>query len=205
MLAFSNIVLCSLGALVLTAQAGSTRNGLALWLAGLVIGGLLFATTAGALPIAVEAQQGALLIFLLALFLLVMPGRIQAFMPAGGVLAVLWAEALQVQGLLPWMSWLLVAPSLAAAMYCGRTVATFCPPALLQEILVVLLIAASVTALVPGVVDGWSTAQGMSAADGDASTYPDPSSALVMPAICFVCGAAYALFKTLFINRWKSL
>jgi hypothetical protein len=205
MLAFSNLFLCSLGALVLTAQAGSLRGGIALWLAGFGCAVLLFETALAPLPLVVETEQAALLIFLMATFLLVAPERLPFFIPAGGLLAVLWVQALQAQGFPLLVAWLLVVLSLTTALHEGRTRTAFCTPALLQEVLIILLAVALAAALLPGVLEGWSTARIMSASDGKPLPAPDALSALAICATCFLCGTAFVSLKNHMNKRWKSL
>lgn len=205
MLTLSSIFLCALGALALAARAGGPR-GVALWLAGFGAGAVLFAFPVGPLPIAASAEQSALLVLLMALFLLASPSRkAPAFMPAGGLLAVLWALAMQAQGFTPMLAWAFVVVSVTAAFRFGLARPEFCTRELLREVLVVLSVLATATALIPGVAEGWHTGLGISAVDGAASTLPDASSALALSACCFACGAIHAVFKTHINQGWKSL
>jgi hypothetical protein len=197
-------LLCSLAALVLTAQALSVRRGLVYWLAGFGGGLLLFDATLALMPVGIAPGQSAILVVLLAVFLLAFPARMLMFLPAGGLLSVLWAGALQAQGFPAWLAWLTVIPALAATLHYSKGGSAFCTPALLQEVLVLLLVAGLAIALVPDLAAGWETGSSLAAADAENAAPLDGSASFLLSALCFGCGALHAILKNHLPTRWKS-
>ena len=194
-------LLCALA--TLSCVAGAVRAAHALYVAGgMLFGVVLLQPDALRLPFAplvtVEPTQVALLLVLFAL------ARLRGHVPPrlalsiGGLLAVIWFQALRATGWPSAFALPFVLGIVALAFGLGRR-RTFYPATLQDDVALFVLAGGLLVALVPEIVGGWNSAQVLQgAADAAAAGSAD----VVWVAAGFVVlGAVFAWWKSK--RRWK--
>jgi hypothetical protein len=189
-------LLCALA--TLASVAGAVRPAqLTYVLAGIAVSTALMIPALVGLPLAplvtVEPTQVALLLALFALARLRNKVDVRIALFVGGALAVVWLQALRGTGWPLFAAFPFVMGVVAIAAFAGLQRNFF--PALLQEEVALLMLAGGlIVALVPGVLEGWDSAealQGSMAAEAEAGT-----KVVWIAAGFVVLGALFAWWKS---------
>jgi hypothetical protein len=194
-------LLCALA--TISCVAGATRRSQFAFIGGGVVAGtVLMLPSALGLPfaplLAVEPSQVALLLVLFALARLHGDVGVRRGLFLGGMLAVVWLQALVGTG---W-PWFAAGPFIAAvvAVAAGYGLKqTFFPPQLQDEVALLVLAGGLLLALVPGMLGGWDSAQAL---QGEVAARAASVNNVVWVAAGFVVlGAVFAWWKT--SRRWN--
>ena len=182
-------MLCSLGAVVFATVAGASRwrtvSAIVLFCAGV-------AWTTGVATPAPEVIGCVVAVGSAALLL--WPPWTTMAAALGGALAGVWSGILAAQGMTWWLAVpLAVAPPVAALL--ARRRPEFAPSHLRDEALVVVFALGLGVAMLPGVLDGWSTAQSLTMQPADAQNRVVPAWTLAMTGAAFGLGASYSLWS----------
>lgn len=187
--------LASAGAVTQRAQLG--------WIAAGAIGGMVLLLPALlGLPfaplLAFEPAQVALLLVLFALARLRGGIGTRTGLVIGGVLAVVWLQALRA------VDWPLIAalPFVCAATACAALLGEkkgFVTAQLQDDASIVVLAGGLLVAIVPGIVAGWSSAQVLQGGAGEAGA-SSAAPVLWVAAGFVVLGAVFAFFRR---RRWS--
>lgn len=171
--------------------------------AGAIAGIVLLVPGLLALPfaplLAFEPPQVALLLVLYALARLRGGIGPRTGFVIGGILAIVWLQALRAVGwpLFAAMPFVFVVTALAALL--GLRKKHFVTAQLQDEVSIVVLTAGLLVALVPEIVAGWNSAQALQGAAGDAKALP--AAPVVWVAAGFVVlGAVFAYVRS---RRWS--
>ena len=182
-------MLCGLGAVVFTAAAGTSP-----W--GYVSAAVLFCAgvvwTAGlAIPppevIGCVAAAGAAALLLRPTWTTMAAGL-------GGSLAGVWSGVLAAQGMTWWVAVPLAIAPLAVTVLAQRG-PEFAPPDVRDEALVIIAALALGVAMLPGVLDGWGTAQSLTIQPVDMPGQVIPAWTLGMAGASLGLGAGYSLWN----------
>jgi len=194
-------LLCALA--TVSTVAGAARPAQLLWVcAGLLASVALMLPPLLALPwaplLAVEPVQVALLLALFALARLRGKTGVRITLFIGGALAVVWLQALRGIGwpLFVALPCVLVCVAVAAIRGLKRS---FFPAALQEDVSLLMLVGGLVVALVPGILDGWDSAEALQG--GTAAAVVTGRSVVWVAAGFVVLGAAYTWVRNMW---WKS-
>lgn len=193
-------LLCALATLSCVANAARASQ-LVYVAAGALAGSAALLPALLGLPfaplVAVEPAQIALLLALFALARLRGQVGMRVALFAGGVLALIWLQALRGLGwpLLAALPFVLVVVAVACIAGLQRA---FLPPRLQDDVALLMLVGGLLVGLVPQLGAGWSSAQAFQDGVSEATGVHD----VVWVAAGFVaCGAGFAFVKSKF--RWK--
>lgn len=185
------VLLCGLAALSFSAAANHPRQAWSWALAGLITLYLLQHSI-----LVPESSQVAMLVVLAVAACLGFPHYRLFSVVAGGIMTAFWLISLQATGVPLLLAALLAAGSaaLALALACQRP--AFCPESLLLEARVIVLIAALLSAIVPGLLSGWLSGLNIMQGQRDADTLllMDPL-VLLLPLLSAVLGVIYTTWK----------
>lgn len=196
------VMLCALTTL---ASAGAALRLVHLaWIAaGAIAGAVLLMPGLLALPfaplLAFEPAQVALLLVLYALARLRSGIGLRTGLVIGGVLAIVWLQALRAVGwpLFAAVPFVFVVTALAALL--GLRKKNFVTAQLQDDISIVVLAGGLLVALVPEIVAGWNSAQALQGAAGEANAAS--AAPVVWVAAGFVVlGAVFAYVRS---RRWS--
>jgi hypothetical protein len=163
------------------------------------------ARTAAALTFAATTAAGAwfgpppadatgLLVGLAAAAMLLRPGSINLAPLLAGALGGAWGIMLAAQDVAPALAIPAAAVWPVAAMWCARQPA-FAPARLRDDALIVLVVLGAVTAVVPGVLEGWRAAVNLSVQSAPAAPMPLPAWTLAIGGSALALGGLYSLWS----------
>jgi hypothetical protein len=152
------------------------------------------ATAAGAWFGPPPADATGLLVGLAAAAMLLRPRSVGLAPLLAGALGGAWGIMLAAQDVAPALAIPVAALGPAAAMWCARQPA-FAPGRLRDDALIVLIVFGAVTAVVPGVLDGWRAAVNLSVQSTPAAPMPLPAWTLAVGGSALALGGLYSLWS----------
>jgi hypothetical protein len=200
-------MLCGISMLTFSAVTKPSRATLLFWLGGVLCGVAFFdpALLRSSLVslITLEPAQVSLLVALLGFSGLRKRRWSWAFPFTGGILAVIWAIALEAQAYPTLLAWLQVLVAAGVLFHAKRILPAFCPESLLREALVIVMADAFVIAIAPEILNGWRAA--LKFQDTQQPVLLHITAELLIPAAFGLIGVLYAVFKKQQSEkRWKS-
>jgi len=158
-------LLCGLSSISFIATADSIKCILP-WLFGFAIALIMVNPHALSLmqdpALSFEPPQFALLIAITAFLLIMQPTLITPAVFFAGVLAAIWVTGLTSQGYGISLSLLMVVLISITTFYCVLARPDFCHVSLRQEAFIIVLVSAMAMAIVPEIINGWTSAVSLS-------------------------------------------
>ena len=184
------VLLSSLAAVSFSAAATQLRM---LWGWGLAL--LVTTVLLQRQIVILESAQVAMLIVMAVAICLGFPDHRRLSVVSGGILTAVWLYTLQLTGL-PWFAAGFIAAGaagLSVLLSCRRP--TFCPEPLLLEARLIVLVAALLLAIVPGIISGWSAGLQMQTLYKADETQLTSPLVLILPLLSLAAGALYTQWK----------